>query len=154
MKGSTHLAAGMAAALLLADKGVVPAVALVAGSILPDIDSPKSIVGRHVPVLPRILPHRTITHSLLFCAAAFAIHPYLALGILIHIGLDMLNPKGVHFFWPASKLVRAPYISRHLPQDGWFDHFLGGTFFLLASFLAVCLMLDVAPASVFAGIAS
>ena len=37
MKGTTHLAAGVAVALLMADKGVAPAAAIIAGSVLPDI---------------------------------------------------------------------------------------------------------------------
>ena len=64
MKGTTHLAAGVAVALLMADKGVAPAAAIIAGSVLPDIDSPKSLVGRHWPIIPKLLPHRKIQEFL------------------------------------------------------------------------------------------
>lgn len=142
MKGTTHLAAGVTAALLLASKGVVPAAAIIAGSVLPDIDSPKSLVGRHWPIIPKLLPHRTITHSFLFYAGAYLLSPYLALGILIHIFLDMLNPKGVKFFWPCGATIRVPIISKHLPEDGRFDNCLGGALYFYNVYLLFCLIMQ------------
>ena len=141
MKGTTHLAAGVAVALLMADKGVAPAAAIIAGSVLPDIDSPKSLVGRHWPIIPKLLPHRTITHSFLFYAAAYLVTPHLALGILIHIFLDMLNPKGLKFFWPCGVSIRVPIISKYLPQDGVFDRFFGGGLYFCNVYLVVCLIM-------------
>ena len=177
MKGTTHLAAGVAVALLMADKGVAPAAAIIAGSVLPDIDSPKSLVGRHWPIIPKLLPHRTIqeflpttllklnglpgiltlkclwslirningmkniTHSFLFYAAAYLVTPHLALGILIHIFLDMLHPKGLKFFWPCGVSIRVPIISKYLPQDGVFDRFFGGGLYFCNVYLFVCLIM-------------
>lgn len=143
MKGTTHLAAGVTAALLLADKGVIPAAAIIAGSVLPDIDSPKSLVGRHFPVVPKLLPHRTVTHSLIFCVAAYFINPYLALGILIHILLDLLNPKGVKFLWPLKAKVRIPVVNKWLPQDGVFDNILGAFLYFYNVYLLVCMLLHI-----------
>lgn len=142
MKGTTHLAAGVTAALLLSGQGVVPAAAIIAGSVLPDIDSPKSLVGRHWPIIPRLLPHRTVTHSFLCYAVSYLISPYLALGVLIHIFLDMLNPKGVKFFWPCRASIRVPIISKHLPQDGVFDNCLGGVLYFYNVYLLICLILQ------------
>lgn len=105
--------------------GVVTASALI-GSIEPDVDIPHSTFSRLVrPLsfiyqgLARILPlkcfqHRGITHSLLFpvllvglCLYIPTINPYivlallgLAVGMLSHIVLDMMNYRGVAIFSP------------------------------------------------------
>lgn len=85
------------------------------GSLLPDIDHPKSFIGNKIPILPSILystvGHRTITHSLVFAlvvgilAAMFNIWIGigLAVGILSHIILDMLTPMGVAYLYPFNK---------------------------------------------------
>ncbi len=89
------------------------------GSALPDIDHPKSHLGRRFRIISRVISkafgHRTFTHSLLFCfgmgyllcqwnisvgIGAFA-------GIMSHILLDMLTPfsKGVALFYPIKKRI-------------------------------------------------
>lgn len=86
------------------------------GSLLPDIDHPKSFIGNKIPILPTILystvGHRTITHSLLFASVmgilvATFINLWLGIGltigILSHIILDMLTPSGVAYLYPFNK---------------------------------------------------
>lgn len=105
--------------------GIVTISALI-GSIEPDVDIPHSTFSKLVRPLSftyqgisKILPlkcfqHRGITHSLLFpilwfglCAFIPTINPYfvlallgLAIGLLSHIVLDMMNYKGVAIFSP------------------------------------------------------
>lgn len=92
--------------------------ATVFASILPDIDNPKSIIGKpFYPIskwLYRRYGHRTITHSLLFCIlttllvyiaerlhlipTSFSIITFFA--IFGHILLDMLTVAGVPLLYP------------------------------------------------------
>lgn len=90
------------------------------GSILPDIDQPKSYIGKRIPVIPGHIHkrwgHRTITHSALYMLVTAFItlplclinrpisgcHLWLGfnLGSLSHILIDMLNPAGVAILYP------------------------------------------------------
>jgi membrane-bound metal-dependent hydrolase YbcI (DUF457 family) len=79
------------------------------GAVLPDID----FLFYEVLQFPL---HRTLTHSILFIALTSVLFwallrvtkndvrlsGYLALGMLIHIGLDMMIYPGVQLFWPSS----------------------------------------------------
>lgn len=83
------------------------------GSLLPDIDHKKSMLGSifYLPV-----KHRTLTHSLLFLFVVSIIVTHhkpslgcgIFLGILSHLILDMLSPKssGIMLFYPCKKKIR------------------------------------------------
>lgn len=85
------------------------------GSLLPDIDHPKSWLGRKVPFLSvpisALFGHRGITHSLLaisFWLFVMTTQPGwmglpLALGYLSHLLADSLTPAGVPLLWPVKK---------------------------------------------------
>lgn len=85
------------------------------GSLLPDIDHPKAIISKYIPIIPGLLydtvGHRTLTHSLLFTLIIGLICSYfnlllgigLSLGILSHILLDLPGPYGVAFLYPFKK---------------------------------------------------
>ena len=103
MRGSTHVTAGLTAALLMPNLNIPAMAALTLGSILPDIDHRDSLVGRHVPILPRLLKHRGVTHSLLFAVLCYGLYPPLGVGVLLHLLLDLLNPAGVALLWPWKK---------------------------------------------------
>jgi membrane-bound metal-dependent hydrolase YbcI (DUF457 family) len=93
------------------------AIAAIA-SLLPDIDHPRSAVGRTLSFtgLPQFIEervgHRSITHSWLFLLVAlilliplwyvWGLLYYLSawFGILSHILIDMVNISGVPLFWP------------------------------------------------------
>jgi inner membrane protein len=100
--------------------------ATAAGSLLPDIDTPTSSIGRPLfPLARRInekLGHRTATHSFLgvavFALAAAALEALaratgllspdgfplavcLTLGYLSHVLIDTVNKTGVELFWPS-----------------------------------------------------
>src|ERR1700739_2927857 len=104
-------AAWLAAAPLLGEPAVsAPALALaVAGSLLPDIDHPKSWVGRRLgpisAILGGLLGHRGLTHSLAAvsgCGGLLASHGVprasvdpVVVGYLSHLLGDMLTPRGL-----------------------------------------------------------
>jgi inner membrane protein len=86
----------------------------VAGSLLPDVDHPKSWVGRRTrpvsSVLASALGHRGVTHSaiavvglsLLLWHAGYRRGGIsaLAVGYLSHLAADMLTPQGLRLAWP------------------------------------------------------
>lgn len=101
------------------------------GSLLPDIDEPRSFIGRKFPILSRIFSisfsHRGFTHFLIFplifvaIGAVFAhaiITPCLfalAYGIFLHQIGDMLTISGIpHYFFPLfrKKAVLLPQALR------------------------------------------
>ena len=97
-------------------------VIAVAGSLLPDIDHPKSWVGRRTqPISTAIasaLGHRGVTHSaiavigltLLLLHAGYQRGGVsaLAVGYLSHLAADMLTPQGLRLAWPLPGIWRLP----------------------------------------------
>lgn len=90
------------------------------GSLLPDIDEPKSFIGRKFPLIARIFSisfsHRGFTHFLIFplifvgiavIVAHNVISPCifaLSYGIFLHQIGDMLTISGIpHYFFPISR---------------------------------------------------
>jgi len=98
---------------------VLITVPAIIGSILPDIDHPKSYLGRKLPFLSKPIfhtfGHRTITHSLLFlCMVTGALMKTdtsvgigTFFGISSHLLADMLTPfsKGIALFYPYRKRI-------------------------------------------------
>ncbi|WP_052190902.1 metal-dependent hydrolase [Chitinibacter sp. ZOR0017] len=89
-----------------------------AAGLLPDLDHPKSTLGRIVPYisipLAKLFGHRGITHSLLMVGLVIwflLTHPGerewpvlpLVIGYLSHILGDLLTPSGVPLLWPVRK---------------------------------------------------
>ena len=76
------------------------------GTLLPDIDSKKSLFGRivHIPV-----KHRTWTHTIWFPVLIFVgsiwYSPlfYLGAGYILHLFWDSLSAGGVCYFYPISR---------------------------------------------------
>lgn len=117
MKGGIVL--GLVATYLLFKDGYTPDIPVmilssVAGSILPDIDHPKSFIGSQIPLLPKYLysnvGHRTLTHCFLFAILIGIFlsffNPWvgtgLFVGILSHIILDSFTPRGVAILYPIT----------------------------------------------------
>jgi len=120
MMAGSHIALGAAAWLVAAPHLGLPAVEplslglAVLGSLLPDIDHPKSWVGRRVRPLSNLVGalfgHRGLTHSALAVAACLvllgqsdlrpAIVAPLVVGYLSHLAADLLTPKGLRLAWP------------------------------------------------------
>ncbi len=118
MLASTHIITGVVIATLL--EGNLAAMAITGVfAILPDIDTVNSTFGRRIPVIPLLLKHRGITHSLLMLLVVYALTDhyfgaawtfYCTLGWASHIILDMCNPAGVQLFWPYCWKIGLPMI--------------------------------------------
>ncbi len=116
----SHLVLGIAFALPLLNANPLSLSAVFLGSLLPDIDTPRSYLGRRLPgisaLFSSILRHRGITHSLLAWAlltllsiflcsrlgAGFIIAESFSLAYLSHIAGDFLTSEGVPIFLPLK----------------------------------------------------
>lgn len=133
MLGRNHIIVGMGLYLAvdayLGSGGTAPALvnclgAAALGSLAPDLDSPKSSLGRSIwPIsgtVKSLVGHRGFTHSLLASFLVFLglaltrqYHwfPYFtafAIGYLSHVFADWLTTEGVPLFWPNGKRFRSP----------------------------------------------
>lgn len=143
MMASTHVLAGTAAwsGVAWLDGGLARPEGLAAaalGGLLPDIDHPKSWVGRRMRtvslLISAVFGHRGITHSLLAVVACLfgllivgkgAIAPAVLVGYLSHLGCDSLTKSGVPLLWPW----RRPFGPRLLRTGGVVE-------FILAALMA------------------
>ena len=85
--------------------------------MIPDIDHPKSVVGQEFRPISRLIAllqkpfgktgpnHRGLCHDIgfatIFLIISYFVHPILfgfSLGVMVHLGLDALNPAGVPCF--------------------------------------------------------
>ena len=135
MMGHNHVIAGailyLAVDWSLGSGGTAPALsnclaAAALGSLAPDLDSPKSYLGRRFwPVswtVTSLLGHRGFTHSLLagllvflglvvagqYLPGWFAYFMALGIGYASHILADWFTTEGVPLFWPHRKKFRSP----------------------------------------------
>ncbi len=90
-----------------------------AGSLAPDIDHPRSWVGRRLPFLSRplgmLIGHRGLTHSLVAAITAsvglsLATPPAwgqaFLVGYLSHLGGDLATSSGIPLLWPWRRRFR------------------------------------------------
>ena len=131
LTGVTHLAAGLAMATLMPEQTLSVTAAIAIGSVLPDIDKESSIIGRYIPVIPRLLKHRGFTHYPLLAFAVGFFNLPLAIGMWSHLMLDALNPDGLPILGPFfRKKISIPLFSLLFPSGGFIDKLLA--FFLWA----------------------
>lgn len=149
MTGKTHLAFGIllgtcyaihTTADIGAEAAMIGTTALF--SIFPDICHTGSKVGRKlfpISLLIRLFfGHRTLTHSLLFVALTAVILTLLniqfnyiicaCIGIISHILLDMMTPRGVALLFPLEVKVTMPVTFK---TGGVIDLSLATTFTIL-----------------------
>jgi inner membrane protein len=101
-----------------------------AGSLLPDLDHPKSWLGRRIPIisipLSALVGHRGVTHSLiaLFMTCAITIYGLsrwdlslnawsplvigLCIGYASHLFGDWATPSGIPLMWPSLRRYKSP----------------------------------------------
>ncbi len=127
MLARSHVVVGLAAWAVAATSWHLPPLdpaylALVAtGSLLPDMDHPKSWIGRRSRPLSTALGaafgHRGATHSAAAVLALVALpqagyHPVavsaLAIGYASHLAADLLTPQGLPLAWPLPMSWRVP----------------------------------------------
>jgi inner membrane protein len=122
MTSLTHISFGILfTEFMLTSLGVklsAPVLALSGiSSLLPDIDTPKSALGRVFPfssLIEQRYGHRQITHSWIFIVISLFLfspvmllsHGYIKyagiiMGIVSHIMIDMVNLSGVPLFYPS-----------------------------------------------------
>ncbi len=95
-------------------------------SLLPDIDHPKSQVGRMFPTLSGVIAgvfgHRGFTHSavaLVLCVVAAYMWGGVTGGLLVafgvgyvsHVLADFCTKTGVPLFWPWRENIRLPVLN-------------------------------------------
>lgn len=128
MMAGSHVALGAAAWVVVAPRLGLPALSpaclalALTGSLLPDLDHPKSWMGRRLRLVSRpvaaLLGHRGITHSALAVAACvwgltqggaprWVVAP-LAVGALSHLAADLLTPAGLRLAWPMRRTWALP----------------------------------------------
>ena len=127
MTGKQHLSLGtyigISGGILLGAgvaNGIGFSIGSMLGSLIPDIDSPSSMLSKRVPFIPKIINklfgHRGITHApLLYLLLGFALYVkkpdgllfYFLLGLLIgcaaHLVQDMLTKGGIPLFYPFHR---------------------------------------------------
>jgi inner membrane protein len=142
MMAATHVLAGTAAwsGVAWLDGGLARPESLAAaalGSLLPDLDHPKSWIGRRVGMvslmIAAVFGHRGITHSLLAVVGCLfgmlilgkgAIAPAVLVGYLSHLACDSLTKSGVPLLWPW----RRPFGPRLLRTGGLVEFLLAFLF--------------------------
>jgi len=121
--GRTHALTGLFVGLLVisvTSVSLIQSFALVLicifGSLLPDIDSPKSYLGRKFKIISWISKHRGVFHSVIPLAIIYFLTKYFigqnyafafAAGFISHILLDMITKEGIHIF-PFGFKIRGP----------------------------------------------
>ena len=125
MLAKSHIALGLLGGLgvvTFSQNSVILLPLVVFGSILPDIDEPRSFIGRKFPIISHIVSfsftHRGFTHFLIFPLLIFLlgflllaygdIYAYicfaLGFGVFLHQIGDMLTISGIpYYFFPFSK---------------------------------------------------
>ena len=143
--------------LLMTPTGIalswVNALVATLASLLPDLDTQSSAIGRHVRFISRPLEarfgHRTITHSLLAVAGLFVVllplvwwrqdlYYCFCVGYATHPLLDTMTVNGVRLFYPLSghKCVFPMDVNhphRYRVQTGSRSDLILGVLFLLVS---------------------
>jgi inner membrane protein len=164
MKGRTHLIAGAGTGLSLLilsiDEptiGIAAGALSILGSIAPDIDNRKSIIGNKMKITStvtnKIFGHRGITHTPALLLAMFLIgvvalvmtdswkyFPVLcgfAVGYASHLFLDMLTKGGIPLLFPFSRkrINLTPF-----KTGGFFEIFLGIAVALLSVGIALTIL--------------
>lgn len=151
MRGVTHALAGLCIGLAMAQTsqplgGVAMGLAASVGALLPDIDHPRSIVGRRAGfiggALRLAISHRGMLHSgiaaaivvlvaLLAPAVARSYALAAAAGYSSHILLDALTVQGVPLFWPS----RRRFSILPLRTGGLIEMILRGSLFILVLYI-------------------
>lgn len=115
----THIAFSVFLILLLIsfiDEGLIFIFSVLIGTIILDLDSPKSKYGKSIIFRPLqfFVSHRGILHSLTFAIVVSVIvsifFPVIGFGLFIgflsHIFMDSLTKEGVRILWPLKFKTR------------------------------------------------
>lgn len=137
MMAKSHVALGLATWVVAAPLLHLPPLdplylgLAAAGSLLPDVDHPKSWVGRRTrpfsSAIAATLGHRGVTHSAVAVLALVALLSHagyrrgtvsaLAVGYLSHLAADMLTPQGLRLAWPLRGTWGVPLCRTGSPVE-------------------------------------
>ena len=117
----THLIVALFIALILLffNINLIFIIAFVISSLLADIDSPTSKIGKRFKFLNLLFSHRGFFHSLfallIFSVLLYFVNYLLALaffsGYFLHLLLDSFTKQGIYLFYPFStKKSKGPII--------------------------------------------
>lgn len=124
-------------------------MAFTLGSLLPDVDEPTSTIGRYVPFVGAVLPHRTFTHTAwavmgLVGLTWWSASPYVAaltVGYFGHIFQDAFSKQGICWLYPVIGKYRI-YGNGAVVKEGNrlpFYYRTGGVFETTVFFLALAI---------------
>lgn len=118
MKGTTHLVFGFLVSVLFikyvgSSSPILFVILALFGSLLPDIDHPKSKLGKFVKPIGWVVEHRGFFHSLsfLFIVTLVSIYvfkqPYaIPVGVISHLISDSFTKQGIKLFFPFKFKLR------------------------------------------------
>ncbi len=108
----THLAFAIFISLILLyfNLNLVFVIIFIIASLLPDIDSPTSKIGKRFKFLNYLFAHRGFFHSLfallIFTIILYFVNYLLAIaffsGYFLHLLLDSFTKQGIYLFYPFS----------------------------------------------------
>lgn len=155
MTGKTHLTAGMLAAVYISKKTNLPFNDVITccslsslGALFPDIDLASSKLGSKVKIISKpinkFFGHRTFFHAPIIYTIVYIIlnsffpeninyFNYFFVGVATHIGLDLLNKKGIPLFYP---IYRKRFHLATIKTQGKMEYVLNGIFLIF-----ICLLL-------------
>lgn len=127
----THIVFGVTTYLALGNNSATGLLVAAASSVIPDIDTRQSLLGKALPLLSGPISyhfvHRTITHSLGF-QVFIGVMAYIALpadyvaavvcGLVSHAFADMLTLSGVCWFWPSRVRCVLPGSAKYRFETG------------------------------------
>ena len=143
----THAAFAILLGLLAVKMLVLPVQPLVfiaimlLGSLMPDIDSGTSLIGKRFKLGSLFFKHRGMVHSIIFMTG-FSIAVFLvtkniyyflafAMGYFSHLVMDSMTPTGIMFWWPGKARVRGSINTTGLIDISLFIVFAALDVFLL-----------------------
>lgn len=126
MQFKTHLALGVLTGMLTTSD-TMQFCCICVGSVLPDIDHSATMLGKAMPIVPKLFKHRGFTHSLLFSTIIAFIDVWMCYGTLIHCISDMMTKQGISLLYPIEKKFKLP-LAKYAKTGGAFEKFF---FFLI-----------------------
>ena len=126
MQFKTHLALGVLTGMLTTSD-TMQFCCICVGSILPDIDHSATMLGKAIPIVPKLFKHRGFTHSLLFSTIIAFVDVWMCYGTLIHCISDMMTKQGISLLYPIERKIRLP-LAKYAKTGGAFEKFF---FFLI-----------------------
>jgi inner membrane protein len=130
------------AAVVNPEQSLAITAGIAIGSVLPDIDNGSSLIGRYIPVVPKLLKHRGVSHSpwIPLVLVAFTPTRAIGVGIFLHLLMDLFTVEGIPLLWPNHKKFHMPIISRFIRSGGIVDNILGAVLWMAV----ICLYIRLA----------